>query len=600
VHLVVEAGGRAAALAGLLEVASALVTVAQLLLLTYALGDVAGSADGGRGIPLQSVSHYALLIVLFLAARATQQLCSAGLDAVMPIVSERVAIHADRGVMRAAGSASLSEFQSPDFYDRVHRARLAGQLRPVLLVSSFFSLIGGAISIAGIMVVLSAIDIPIALATFAVGAPAAVCGRWIVHRSHELAVQLTENDRLRGYLSLLLTDRLAAKEVRTFRTQEYLLTRYELLSNERLRRAGELARSRFGAASVGILASTLVFVAAVYILVEIAGRGQLTLATAGVTAFGLFQMTSRGAEIASASSAIYESAVFLHDFAALHVGRDRHPTGHAPRELGAQPTLVLDNVAYRYPGASRAALERISLTVARGQVVGLVGENGAGKSTLAALAAGLLTPDQGSVAILSASRRVLDVRPYVTAAFQEHVRYPLSAAENIGIGDVERIGHRAGIVEAARSMGVKAAIDGLDGGWDARLALEVTGGAELSAGQWQRIALARLAFRQPPFVILDEPTSTLDPDGEWELMSGLRALFPRAGILLITHRLAAMQWADHVLVLNDGRLAASGTHDEVMAASRWYRDGLSHTMSPLSPGELGLQGRTHGEQLIEG
>ncbi|HEX5671675.1 MAG TPA: ABC transporter ATP-binding protein, partial [Acidimicrobiia bacterium] len=224
------------------------------------------------------------------------------------------------------------------------------------------------------------------------------------------------------------------------------------------------------------------------------------------------------------------------------------------------------------------ALTNVSLHVEAGEVVALVGENGSGKSTLAKLLAGLYRPSHGRITWDGVDIGDVDQVEFshqVAVIFQDFLRYHLSASDNIGLGRFEAAGDRDQIVEAADQAGAHEMVNKLPAGYETLLGPEFLGGVDLSTGQWQRMALARAFFRNAPFVILDEPTSSLDAKAEHELFERIRSLLKGRTVLLISHRFSSVRTADRIYVLHEGEVVEDGTHHELMAAGGRYSEMFS-------------------------
>ena len=212
------------------------------------------------------------------------------------------------------------------------------------------------------------------------------------------------------------------------------------------------------------------------------------------------------------------------------------------------------------------------MQIRRGEVVALVGENGSGKTTLAKMLAGLLPAQTGSITWDDVPVDELDdsVRESVGVVFQDYAKYLMTVRDNVTIGRVDEREDHERFEAAARRAGVLAALDGLPDGPDTQLGTEWAGGVELSVGQWQRIAIARGYFRDAPFLILDEPTASLDPRAEAAVFDSIRDLYLGRTVLLISHRFSSVRSADRIYVMSHGEIIEHGSHAELMNAAGTY------------------------------
>jgi ATP-binding cassette subfamily B protein len=249
---------------------------------------------------------------------------------------------------------------------------------------------------------------------------------------------------------------------------------------------------------------------------------------------------------------------------------------HTPAEPPAgTPTLTFDQVGFRYPGGDRDILTVLDLEIAPGQLLALVGMNGAGKSTITKLLAGLYAPTAGS--IRADGRDIAEIgyqawRRELAIVFQDFVRYPLSVRENVAFGaDADQ----ETLEDAAREAGLLDVLERLPDGWDTPLSKERDGGVDLSGGQWQQVVLARAIYalkQGAKILVLDEPTAHLDVRTEFEVFERLTRLARHATVILVSHRLSTVRQADRIVLLEAGRIAESGSHDELMSLGGRYAE----------------------------
>ena len=497
------------------------------------------------------------------------------------VVTNQVGLLVDRNSLDlAARMPGIEHLERPEYLDQLALVRTGGSslMRAVFTLTRTASL---GISMISSLWLLGAVH-PLLLLTPLCAVPTAVLlprSERFVDRAKAVAA---ERQRAATQLHQLFLSPGPAMELRVFGASERIDDRSDALWREVSDvQLGGAVRSAL-LASVGWIALTAGYVGALLFTAYLAIEGRATVgdivlvSQLALLIRGNVAQTADAARQASAALRTADRFLWLED---LHDRQVAEFKGTVPAPERFTDGITLEGVSFTYPGTDAPVLSDLDLQVAAGSTVAIVGDNGAGKTTLVKLLAGMYRPTSGTVRVDGVDLADIDVeswRARLSGAFQDFLRLEAKARAVVGVGDPSAIDDDERVDDAVDRGGARSVVDRLVGGLDAHVGKTYADGAELSGGQWQRLAIARgMMPAEPLCLILDEPTAALDPEAEQLLFDSYhraaRASGERSAItVLISHRFSSVRMADAIVVLAEGRVVEHGSHDELMAAGGHY------------------------------
>jgi len=498
------------------------------------------------------------------------------IDYLDSLLADKYTRHVSIRVMKHAAELDLLAYEDPVFYDRLDRARVQatdrlGMIRSIgLLVQQIATVISLSISIM--------LFSPWLMLLLVAGVVPAFLGEsHFAFLGYAKNFRQTPIRRQLDYLRLLGGSREAAKELKLFGLNKFLTERFTHLSDQIYDENITLSRRRLIAGSFLSLVGTMGYYAAYVFVIWRTVAGALTIGTLTFLSGAILQASANIQQIFSTLSGIADQALFLTDLLAFF---EMQPTIRSKPHALSAPRPILRgfefrDVSFRYPGSPRLILDRMNFYLRSGERVALIGENGQGKTTVVKLITRLYDPTEGQILLDGVDLReysLEDLYREIGVIFQDFMRYEMTARENIAVGRVEDLNDLALLRTAARKSMADTVIGRLPQGYEQMLGGRFDGGLDLSGGEWQKVALARAYLRDAQLLILDEPTAALDARTEFEVFRRFAELTMGKMAIFISHRFSTVRMADRIVVLDQGRIAEEGSHEQLTSIGGRYAE----------------------------
>jgi ATP-binding cassette subfamily B protein len=561
--------------------------VLTLLLTQHLINSILVAWQSGFRVVLQA---FAMMFVFTVC----NELVSLLQNYVSKLFELRMANRINLMIMEKSTQLSLVDFENATVQDRLKRVQNEAGQRPYQIFQQILSLLSGMVTLVSAASVLVVWKWWMAFLLILIPISSFYSFLRLGEEEYQMQYKRTPKLRQTWYLSFLLTRDATFKEIKLFQLGQHLMKRYQQYYDEFFVEDRRMMRKRIRLGLVFQLINQLINGGMLLVVLYAAAMRQILIGNVVGFIQSITLTQSSSQSLVQGLLALCQHNLFLQElfaFLDMEAGRSKkvvHLSEQGQERLMSIETLEFRNVSFRYPGSERYALQQLSFTLHRGQTMAIVGRNGSGKTTLVKLITQLYDEYEGEILINGVPIHRYDQKDLhrrIGMVFQDFVQYEMSARQNIGFGDVSKLEQDELLEEAARQAGIEDLVKQWPKGFDTQLGSWFEEGHQLSGGQWQRLAIARAFMRDADLYLLDEPSSMLDPEAEQVVFEKFRDLIDNRLGIFISHRYSSSRLADHILMLDAGRLIEQGDHHQLMSQKGLYAQLYSLQASAYLDGE---------------